>query len=218
MVKLGHWPDRLIAETERLYIVVPTGSFAKRMMDYALRNYEYHRHAMPTPQEEWNKRTWWHRKLQSRLSNYKYRRAYGFVLLLKDNPDGKIIGDCTFSQVFHGPLQAAVLGYKMDEKFAGKGYMLEALNALLQFMFSGVGLHRVEANVRPQNARSYHLLRRLGFVLEGFSKSYLELDGRWEDHLRLALLNPSHGDAPGTHLDLAKLGVTVPEDSQETQE
>jgi ribosomal-protein-alanine N-acetyltransferase len=211
MTVTGRWPDREIAETDQLLLFVPGGGDAARMAAYAERNREYHRHAMPVPPEDWATRTFWHRRLLTRLSDYEHKRLYSFVLVEKDKPDGEIIGDCTFSQVVRQPMHTAVLGYKIDERYAGRGLMREALQAALQFMFSDVGLHRVEAGVRPENNRSYHLLKRLGFVLEGYSKSYLRLDGKWRDHLRLAKLNPDHPDAPGTNLTLEQIGVPVPE-------
>ncbi len=207
------WPGVLVAKTDRLALLVPEVTVAKRMREYAVHNREYHRHAMPTPPPEYDTLAFWKQRLRVRLEAYRRGLEYGIALLPKDDPGGPVLGDCTFSQVVRGSLSAAVLGYKLARDQEGKGLMHESLEALLAFMFSVGKLHRIEANVRPDNERSYRLLRRLGFVVEGFSKSYLMLDGAWRDHIRLARINPAHEGAGARSLDLNLLGIEMPADS-----
>ena len=71
-----------------------------------------------------------------------------------------------------------------------KGLMAEALERALRHVFEELELHRVEANYQPTNERSGRLLRRLGFVVEGYSRDYLFIDGAWRDHVRTALTRP----------------------------
>lgn len=68
------------------------------------------------------------------------------------------------------------------------GLMTEALRAAVDFAFGELGLHRLEANIQPDNTASISLVRRLGFKQEGFSPSYLRINGEWRDHERWALL------------------------------
>ncbi len=89
-----------------------------------------------------------------------------------------------------------MLGYSIDAAHEGRGLMHEALTAALADAFGPrVGLHRVQANVRPENTRSLHLLARLGFGIEGVAKEYLFIDGAWRDHVLTALRAP---DWPAT--------------------
>lgn len=66
--------------------------------------------------------------------------------------------------------------------------MREALTAVLRLAFGPLRLHRVEANIQPQNRASVELVRSLGFRREGYSRRYLKIGGRWRDHERWALL------------------------------
>lgn len=72
--------------------------------------------------------------------------------------------------------------------------MTEALRAAVSYAFGDLGLHRLEANIQPENVASIALVRRLGFQKEGFSPSYLRLGGQWRDHERWALLADSSGE------------------------
>lgn len=103
----------------------------------------------------------------------------------------RLIGSIGLSQIARGPFQNAMLGYAIDASFEGLGLMREALQAVIAHAFgSGLHLHRIQANVRPENRRSVALLRRLGFEEEGLAREYLYIDGAWRDHLMLALRNP----------------------------
>lgn len=101
--------------------------------------------------------------------------------------DLRIIGVCNLSQIFLGNLKSAFLGYWVGAEFAGQGYMTEALGLVLSYAFENLRLHRIEANIQPDNLNSKALVVRLGFRLEGFSPRYLKVAGRWEDHERWAI-------------------------------
>lgn len=101
--------------------------------------------------------------------------------------DGEIAGYATLSEIVRGAFQNAYLSYAAAQGRAGRGAMTSGLRLVLDEAFGPLGLHRVEANVQPTNARSLALVRRLGFVREGFSESYLQIGGRWRDHERWAL-------------------------------
>jgi len=101
---------------------------------------------------------------------------------------GEIVGVVNLSQIFYGPFCNAFLGYYAFTPHAGRGYLTEAVGLGLEHAFGPLHLHRVEANVQPDNAHSLALLRRLGFRREGYSPRYLKVAGRWRDHERFAIL------------------------------
>lgn len=110
------------------------------------------------------------------------------VFLICRTQDGAITGIANLSQIFLGNFRSAYLGYSAFRPFDGQGYMTEGLRLVLHEAFGPMGLHRVEANVQPENGRSIALIERLGFRREGFSPRYLKIGGAWRDHERYALL------------------------------
>jgi ribosomal-protein-alanine N-acetyltransferase len=108
--------------------------------------------------------------------------------------DGRLRGAMTFAGVTRGAYDGAHVGYWLDREVAGRGVVPLALALALDHCFGPVGLHRVEANVRPENAASLRVVRKLGFAQEGLHRRYLFIDEAWRDHLSFALLAE---DSPG---------------------
>jgi len=102
--------------------------------------------------------------------------------------DGKIVGSINLSQIFRRSFQNACLGYSLGVKYTGKGFMTEAVELLLRFAFKDLKLHRIEANVQPENQPSIAVLKRCGFTREGFSRKYLKIAGKWRDHEWFAII------------------------------
>jgi ribosomal-protein-alanine N-acetyltransferase len=102
--------------------------------------------------------------------------------------EGGIVGLCTLSEIVRGRFQSAYLGFHGMVAFGGQGLMTEAVKLTIKHAFGPVGLHRLEANIQPDNSRSIALVRRLAFTKEGYSRDYLHIGGRWRDHERWALL------------------------------
>lgn len=116
-------------------------------------------------------------------------RRVNFVgMLACRREDGRIVGVFNLSEIVRGGFQSAYLGYYVGALDAGRGYMTEALQLVLAHSFDMLKLHRVEANIQPDNVASIALARRAGFAREGFSRRYLKIAGRWRDHERWALL------------------------------
>ena len=80
------------------------------------------------------------------------------------------------------------MGYAVGAPYARQGYMTEGLRLVLKHAFSKLKLHRVEANIQPENKGSIALVKRVGFQLEGYSPHYLKIAGHWRDHERWAMV------------------------------
>lgn len=101
--------------------------------------------------------------------------------------DGQFCGQLTIGNVAHGALRSAWIGYWVAREFNGGGVATAALALGVDHGFGAVGLHRIEATVRPENGASRAVLAKGGFREEGLLQRYLEVDGAWRDHLLVAL-------------------------------
>lgn len=134
--------------------------------------------------------SFWRERLALCVEEYEAGRAVRFVLRLREDESGEIIGTCNYTNIVRGAFHACHLGYQIGRAQEGHGYMTEALRAANAFMFDTMRLHRIMANYRPENVRSARVLERLGFVREGLARDYLFIDGEWRDHVLTSLTNP----------------------------
>ena len=109
-------------------------------------------------------------------------RTFRFLLVQPRHP-GKVVGMTALSDIVRGAFQSCFLAYKMDRTLWGRGYGAEAIEATADWAFRVLGLHRVEANIMPRNLPSRRAAEKAGFTQEGLSRSYLKINGVWEDHL-----------------------------------
>jgi len=109
-------------------------------------------------------------------------------LLLTRRDDGALLGALTLDNIRRGPAQAATAGYWVGAPFARHGYMREALEAVVHYAFTTLDLSRIEAGCLPENAASRGVLEKVGFKYEGVAQSYLQINGRWRNHVLYANL------------------------------
>jgi len=107
-------------------------------------------------------------------------------LICRASDDG-IAGVVNINGIVRGSFLSASLGYYAVIDSTGQGFMTAGLRMLVRHAFDTLGLHRLEANIQPDNAPSIALAKRCGFTLEGFSPRYLFIDGAWRDHERWAI-------------------------------
>ena len=125
-----------------------------------------------------------------RLKMYKaeMRQGVTYSFLIFRRVDDVLLGGITLSNLRRGVAQSATLGYWIGLPHGNQGYMTDSLAAILEFAFSRIGLHRVEAACLPANEASRRLLLRSGFREEGYAREYLRISGRWQDHQLFAIL------------------------------
>ncbi len=101
--------------------------------------------------------------------------------------DGRFVGHVMIGNIVREPLLSAYVGYWIDAQAAGSGIITAAVALVVDHCFGPVGLHRIEATVRPENEASIRVLTKLGFRQEGLLRRYLDVDGAWRDHLVYAV-------------------------------
>ena len=117
------------------------------------------------------------------------RDELGYAFFIFRNTDDALVGGLTLSNIRRGVTQAVSIGYWTGLHFIGRGYMTRSVRMAAGYVFDTLRLHRIEAACLPNNTASIAVLERNGFQREGIARSYLKIDGRWQDHVLYALLS-----------------------------
>jgi ribosomal-protein-alanine N-acetyltransferase len=133
-------------------------------------------------------RSAYRRRLNAYAQDLERGLAYPFLVFRKI--DARLVGGITLSNVRRGVAQMGSIGYWVGEPFTRRGYTLAAVNAVTEFCFGQLGLHRVEAACIPTNLASRGVLLKAGFEQEGLARAYLRIDGAWRDHLLFGRVSP----------------------------
>jgi ribosomal-protein-alanine N-acetyltransferase len=141
----------------------------------------------PTWSHDEHSRSAFRMRLRRQDSDINSGRGLPWYVFLRDEPE-ILVGGLTISNIRRGVSDTGTLGYWMGEKYAGKGYMREALMVVCEHAFSQHSLHRLEAATVMDNERSQQLLVKCGFSQEGVARGYLKINGKWQDHFLFARL------------------------------
>ncbi|MGY2002108.1 GNAT family N-acetyltransferase [Blastococcus sp. SYSU DS1024] len=152
-----------------------------------LANEDWLRPWEPTAAVSWRARhtPWAYRAMRRVMAR---RARVGTSLPFAVRVEGRLAGQVTVDNIVRGALRAGYLGYWIDRSVAGRGVASLAVALVCDHAFGPAGLHRLQADIRPENLPSQRLVERLGFQREGLLRRYLDIDGDWRDHLSYALL------------------------------
>lgn len=146
--------------------------------------------------------------VRRQLQLYREGLTYPFVIEYA----GEVVGQLTVWGVQRGSLRSATIGYWVAERVAGRGVTPTAVALVTDMMFSEVGLHRIEICMRPENAASIRVARKLGFRYEGYRPRYIHIDGDWRDHLAFAL---TREDVTGSMTARLTGGAEIADDTRQ---
>lgn len=139
---------------------------------------------------------WTEADLARRVFSNRVKRArqeaeegtdFTFLVFVPEGRSETLVGGISLSNIRRRAAQFVNLGYWMGQRYAGQGLMSEAVSLTLPFIFDTLELHRVHAAFLPHNTPSRRVLEKNAFVEEGYAKAYLQIDGRWEDHVLMGL-------------------------------
>ena len=122
-------------------------------------------------------------RIGARNREWQLGTGYGFGLFV----EGRFGGEINVGTIQRGPFQNAYVGYWIDEKLAGQGYMPESVVLVTRFAFEDLKLHRLQVSIIPRNTASRRVVEKLDLRMEGIAERYLQINGLWEDHCRYAI-------------------------------
>jgi ribosomal-protein-alanine N-acetyltransferase len=182
-------PTPPIFHTDRLIVRMATAADVTSIIRYYRENHAFLAPFEPKRSPDFFSQVFWQHQVERNLYEFHYDQSLRLFLFKQEAPN-VIIGSANFNTFMRGIFQACFLGYSLAEVEQGKGYMTEALQAAIRYMFDELNFHRISANYMPHNQRSGNLLKRLGFVIEGYAKAYLLIGEQWQDHVLTSLINP----------------------------
>lgn len=175
-------------ETERLILRIPDKAYAEVLLAYYLKNKAFLDEWEPLKKDEFYTIEYQEKQLENELESVRNGSSLRLFIFRKDD-SSRIIGSVAFNNIVRGAFLSCHLGYKLDNDEINKGYITEAIQKGIEIMFNEYKLHRIEANIMPKNKRSLRVVEKLGFYNEGLSYKYLNINGKWEDHIHMVLLN-----------------------------
>lgn len=177
-----------IYETERLLLKVLDGSDASLVLNYFIRNKDFLEEWEAVRPEDFYRLENHEKQLTKDFEDIEQGNSLRLWIFKKDD-ESRVIGSIGFSNIVRGIFKSCHLGYKLDKDEINKGYITEALKKGIDVMFNEYKLHRIEANIMPKNKRSLRVTEKLGFYNEGLAYKYLKINGKWEDHIHMVILN-----------------------------
>lgn len=177
-------------ETERLILCVLTPEALRMVSDFQWRNRESFEKYEPTLPENFYTASHQQALLKCEFQLALKMETIRYYVFLKDDPT-QIIGTVCLHDIRRFSYSNCEIGYKFDKEYHHAGYAREAVARVVAIAFENLGLHRVFARVMPENTASIRLLEALHFKNEGLERECIQIQDRWQDHIRYAILNPN---------------------------
>lgn len=175
--------------TERLILKIPSTDDVQEIRDFLYRNRSCFEKYEPVVPENYYTLDFQQNLIKCELQLALKLSSVRFYVVLKEAPK-TIIGTVCLHNITKMPYFTSEVGYKFDVSYQHRGYAKEALAMLLSIAFDTLGLHTVFARCMPENRASRRLLLSTGFFEEGLERDSILIQGKWEDHIRYAIINP----------------------------
>lgn len=186
-------PLSIRLSTERLVLRPPRANDVGEIRR-VLRHNHAHLHPwnpLPRPGEDPTSITEVSNMVLRQRREWKNGRSFAFMLALRSDPT-RFVGKIALNGVMRGAMHGAYLGYWMDVDHQGVGLCPEGIRCVLDFAFGPAQLHRIQAAIMPNNPKSIRVIEKLGFRKEGYAVRYLQIGGKWEDHILYARTKEEH--------------------------
>ncbi len=178
--------ERVIWTSNDITLRVPDERDAELFVEFYRRNQAFLQPFSPTFEDQHFSEGAWRVKLRSASEQFRSCESMRCGIFKRGRG---LIGVINFHSMSFKPIYDCLLGYALEEKEQGKGIIHDCLSASIPVVFDRYKMHRITAAYMPRNERSARVLRKLGFEVEGFCRDYLMIDGKWEDHIIVGLVN-----------------------------
>jgi ribosomal-protein-alanine N-acetyltransferase len=173
-----------ILENERLIVEPVTLQHAEAMLAYHVRNRAHLEPWEPARHPNFYELAYQRGVIERSLASEIEMRFVGI-----ERETSTIVASVNLSNIRRGVNQSAIIGYSVDEASQGRGYATACAGAVMRYAFDVLNLHRLETSYNPINVRSGKVLRNLGFVVEGYARDYLRINGNWNDAILVGRTN-----------------------------
>ncbi|MBE9006423.1 GNAT family N-acetyltransferase [Fortiea sp. LEGE XX443] len=178
-----------IITSDRLLLRIAIHEDIPQILKFFIENKSYLTPFYPQWTDAFFTEEYWQYQLENTFLEFIHDQSLKLFIFPKNNPN-TIIGTVNFNNFIRGAAHFCYVGYSLAETEQSKGYMTEGLKVAIQYVFEDLNFHRIMANYMPHNQRSGNVLKRLGFVVEGYARDYLLINGKWQDHILTSLINP----------------------------
>ncbi|MBD2365075.1 GNAT family N-acetyltransferase [Anabaena minutissima FACHB-250] len=178
-----------IITSDRLLLRIGIQEEIPKILKYFMGNKNFLTPFYPTWADHFFTDEYWEYQLENNFLEFIHDQSLKLFIFPKTQPT-EVIGTINFNNFVRGAAHFCHVGYSLAEAAQGKGYMTEGLRAATEYVFQELDFHRIMANYMPHNQRSGNVLKRLGFIVEGYARDYLLINGKWQDHILTSLINP----------------------------
>jgi ribosomal-protein-alanine N-acetyltransferase len=173
--------------TERLVLEPQQVRHVPALLDYFKRNRTHLEPWEPTRPAQFFTEAYQLAEIQRACDDCE--RGTGIRFLAFEPGDDRIVASLNLSNIRRGVIHSAIVSYAVDATRARRGYATELVRAIVRYAFDTLALHRIEASYQPENRASGRVLAKNGFIVEGYARDYLFLNGAWRDGVLVSLTN-----------------------------
>ncbi len=176
--------SRIVISSDRMYLKTSDLFMAKEILAFHIKNRRHFTKWEALKSEEYYTLKYTAALIRYEDRQFKSAKEIAFWLTDREKNDGKVMGRVSVFGIIPGNYSTAIVGYKIDEDYEGKGYAKEAMKAVERFLYEELGIRRLEALILPENERSVGLVKSLGYNFESVAEKIVEVSGIRRDHLR----------------------------------
>lgn len=176
--------NNLDIKGKKISLKILTPKYANELLDYCIRNKSHLKAYEPVREESYFKLEHQRRLIMEDYRNYLNGKLVNFGIFRND----KLIGKIKISSIVLGSFRSGIIGYSIDEKEQGNGYMKEAVKLAIEYAFNELDLHRIEASAMIDNIKSQRVLKSCNFKELGLNEKYLFINGEWRDHITFYMI------------------------------